>query len=251
MLTAVVLPTYNESENIARLLHLLREVLPEGFFLVVDDNSPDGTGVIAEQCALEFGNIEVLHRASKQGLGSAYRQGFAVALDRGVDVVVSMDVDFSHDPRVIPAMLASIVAGSDAVIGSRYVEGGGTKDWPLHRRLLSKWGNLYTAAILGVAVRDCTSGFRAYRATALTAIAPETTAAEGYAFLTELVVRLSRKGLVISEVPIMFADREKGTSKMSGRIIAESMLLVTRWGILHRLGQSRKMLKSVLHRRKS
>jgi len=207
--------------------------------------------VIAEQCALEFGNIEVLHRASKQGLGSAYRQGFAVALDRGVDVIVSMDVDFSHDPRVIPAMLASIAAGSDAVIGSRYVDGGGTKDWPLHRRLLSKWGNLYTAAILGVRVRDCTSGFRAYRATALTAIAPETTAAEGYAFLTELVVRLSRKGLVISEVPIMFADREKGTSKMSGRIIAESMLLVTRWGILHRLGQSRKMLNSWVHRAKS
>jgi len=121
----------------------------------------------------------------------------------------------------------------------------------LHRRLLSKWGNLYTAAILGVRVRDCTSGFRAYRATALTAIAPETTAAEGYAFLTELVVRLSRKELVISEVPIMFADREKGTSKMSGRIIAESMLLVTRWGILHRLGQSRKMLNSWVHRAKS
>jgi len=251
VLTAVVLPTYNESENIARLLHQLREVLPEGFFLVVDDNSPDGTGVIAEQCALEFGNIEVLHRASKQGLGSAYRQGFAVALDRGVDVIVSMDVDFSHDPRVIHAMLASITAGSDAVIGSRYVDGGGTKDWPLHRRMLSKWGNLYTAAILGVRVRDCTSGFRAYRATALAAIAPETTAAEGYAFLTELVVRLSRKGLVISEVPIMFADREKGTSKMSGRIIAESMLLVTRWGIIHRLGQLQKMMKSWVRRRKS
>ena len=218
---------------------------------MVDDNSPDGTGLIAEQCALEFGNIEVLHRASKQGLGSAYRQGFAVALDRGVDVIVSMDVDFSHDPLAIPAMLASITAGSDAVIGSRYVDGGGTKDWPLHRRLLSKWGNLYTAAILGVRVRDCTSGFRAYRATALTAIAPETTAAEGYAFLTELVVRLSRKELVISEVPIMFADREKGTSKMSGRIIAESMLLVTRWGILHRLGQSRKMLTSWVDRAKS
>ena len=251
MLTAVVLPTYNESENIARLLQQLREVLPEAFFLVVDDNSPDGTGVIAEQCALEFGNIEVLHRASKQGLGSAYRQGFVVALDRGVDVIVSMDVDFSHDPRVIPAMLASIASGSDVVIGSRYVAGGGTKDWPLHRRLLSKWGNLYTAAILGVRVRDCTSGFRAYRATALAAIAPETTAAEGYAFLTELVVRISRKGLVISEVPIMFADREKGTSKMSGRIIAESMLLVTRWGILHRLGQSQKMMKSWVRRRKS
>jgi dolichol-phosphate mannosyltransferase len=251
VLVAVVLPTYNESENIARLLTQLRTVLPDGRLYVVDDNSPDGTGDIAERCARELGGIEVLHRPGKQGLGSAYRQGFAHVIAQGVDVVVSMDVDFSHDPLVIPAMLAAIEAGSDAVIGSRYVTGGGTKNWPLHRRLLSRWGNLYTASVLGVKVRDCTSGFRAYRATALASIAPETTKAEGYAFLSELVVRLSRRGLKISEVPILFVDRENGTSKMSGRIIVESMLLVTRWGVTHRWNQAKNLVQAKIRERKS
>jgi dolichol-phosphate mannosyltransferase len=251
VLVAVVLPTYNESENIARLLTQLRTVLPDGRLYVVDDNSPDGTGDIAERCARELGGIEVLHRPGKQGLGSAYRQGFAHVIAQGVDVVVSMDVDFSHDPLVIPAMLVAIEAGSDAVIGSRYVTGGGTKNWPLHRRLLSRWGNLYTASVLGVKVRDCTSGFRAYRATALASIAPETTKAEGYAFLSELVVRLSRRGLKISEVPILFVDRENGTSKMSGRIIVESMLLVTRWGVAHRWNQAKNLVQAKIRERKN
>ncbi len=251
MLVAVVLPTYNESENIARLLTQLRNVLPAARLFVVDDNSPDGTGDIAERCARELGGIEVLHRPGKQGLGSAYRQGFTHVIAQGVDVVVSMDVDFSHDPLAIPAMLAAIESGSDAVIGSRYVSGGGSKNWPLHRRLLSRWGNLYTGAVLGVKVRDCTSGFRAYRSSALAAIAPETTKAEGYAFLSELVVRLSRRGLKISEVPILFIDRENGTSKMSGRIIIESMLLVTRWGISHRLNQVVKLVQKKFRERKN
>jgi len=251
VLVAVVLPTYNESENIARLLTQLRNVLPAARLFVVDDNSPDGTGDIAERCAREMGGIEVLHRPGKQGLGSAYRQGFTHVIAQGVDVVVSMDVDFSHDPLAIPAMLAEIESGSDAVIGSRYVSGGGTKNWPLHRRLLSRWGNLYTGAVLGVKVRDCTSGFRAYRSSALAAIAPETTKAEGYAFLSELVVRLSRRGLKISEVPILFIDRENGTSKMSGRIIIESMLLVTRWGISHRLNQTVKLVQKKFRERRN
>jgi dolichol-phosphate mannosyltransferase len=248
---AVVLPTYNESENIARLLTQLRTVVPDGRLYVVDDNSPDGTGDIAERCAAELGGIEVIHRPGKQGLGSAYRQGFAHVIAQGVDVIVSMDVDFSHDPLSIPAMLAAIDAGSDAVIGSRYVNGGGTKNWPLHRRLLSRWGNLYTGAVLGVKVRDCTSGFRVYRASALAAIAPETTKAEGYAFLSELVVRLSRRGSKISEVPILFIDRENGTSKMSGRIIVESMLLVTRWGIVHRWNQTKKFVQTKFRERRN
>lgn len=251
MRVAVVLPTYNESENIARLLTQLRTVVPDGRLYVVDDNSPDGTGDIAERCAVELGGIEVIHRPGKQGLGSAYRQGFAYVIAQGADVIVSMDVDFSHDPLTIPAMLAAIDAGSDAVIGSRYVNGGGTKNWPLHRRLLSRWGNLYTGAVLGVKVRDCTSGFRAYRASALAAIAPETTKAEGYAFLSELVVRLSRRGSKISEVPILFIDRENGTSKMSGRIIVESMLLVTRWGIAHRWNQAKKFVQTKFRERKN
>ena len=228
---AVVLPTYNEAENLRPMVRRLREVLPDVRIVIADDNSPDGTGRIADECALEFGNIDVLHRPGKQGLGNAYRHGFAHVLATDVDVVVTMDVDFSHDPAVIPSMLNAIDAGADAVVGSRYVRGGGTVNWPIHRRLLSRWGNLYTGALLGVKVRDCTSGFRAYRRAALQAIAPETTVADGYAFLTELVLRLARSGHSIAEVPITFKERERGTSKMSGRIIAESMLLVTRWGV--------------------
>jgi dolichol-phosphate mannosyltransferase len=209
----VVVPTYNESENVQRLLAAVRAAVPAADVLLVDDNSPDGTGALAEATAAELGQIKVLHRPGKQGLGSAYRNGFTVALDDGYDVIVSMDVDFSHDPTVIPALLAAIEAGADAAIGSRYVPGGGTANWPAHRRLLSRWGNRYTGLVLGLGVRDATSGFRAYRATALADIAPASTTAEGYAFLTEL------------------RDREHGTSKMSSRIVIESMLLVTRWGI--------------------
>lgn len=233
----MVVPTYNEMENIQALLAAVRGAVPMASILVVDDNSPDGTGALAEQAAAELGQIKVIHRPGKQGLGSAYRNGFTVALDEGYDVVVSMDVDFSHDPNVIPSLLAAIEAGADGVIGSRYVPGGATADWPLHRRLLSRWGNRYTGAVLGLRVRDCTSGFRAYRATALRDIDPSSTSAEGYAFLTELVRRLVVRGHDVAEVPIVFRDREFGTSKMSTRIIAESMLLVTRWGvgdILHR-----------------
>ncbi|MEN9800958.1 MAG: polyprenol-phosphate mannosyltransferase, partial [Actinomycetota bacterium] len=155
------------------------------------------------------------------------------------DVVVTMDSDLSHDPLVIPSMIGAISAGADAVIGSRYVAGGGTENWPIHRRLLSRWGNRYTGWILNVPVRDCTSGFRAYRLGALRSIRPETTSAEGYAFLTELVVRLCRRGYRIEEIPILFVDRTAGTSKMSRQIIVESMTLVTRWGLSRRLGRER------------
>ncbi len=165
----VVVPTYDERENVQAFLAAVRDAVPGADVLVVDDNSPDGTGAAAEQSAAELGQIKVLHRPGKQGLGSAYRNGFQVALDEGYDVVVSMDVDFSHDPAVIPTMLVAIEAGADAVIGSRYVPGGGTADWPVHRRLLSRWGNRYTSAVLGLGVHDSTSGFRAYRSAALRA----------------------------------------------------------------------------------
>jgi len=231
---AVVLPTYNEAENIDRLLRELRSIVPEARLLVVDDASPDGTGRLAEACAAELGSIDVVHRAVKDGLGNAYRFAFERVIGEGFDVVVTMDSDFSHDPEVIPRMLDAIESGSDVVVGSRYVPGGGTRDWPLHRRLLSRWGNVYTGWILGVGVRDCTSGFRAYRASALAAIHPETTRADGYAFLTELMVRSVRQGARVVEVPIVFVDRRYGTSKMSSRIVLESMLLVTRWGLGHR-----------------
>ena len=235
MRAVVVLPTYNEAENIVAFLRALRAAVPEADVLVVDDNSPDGTAALAEEMAAELGRIKVLVRAGKQGLGAAYRHGFTTAFDEDYDTIISMDADFSHDPAAIPTMLQLVADSADAVIGSRYVPGGATVDWPLRRRLLSRWGNRYTAAILRLPVRDCTSGFRAYRATALRAIDPASTTAEGYAFLTELARKLIANGSAIVETPITFRDRQFGTSKMSGRIIAESMLLITRWGLADRL----------------
>ncbi len=234
MRTVVVLPTYNEAENIVGFLRAVREAVPDADVLVVDDNSPDGTAGLAEETASELGRIKVLHRAGKQGLGAAYRHGFTTAFDEGYEAIVSMDSDFSHDPATIPTMLQLVTDGADAVVGSRYVPGGSTVDWPLHRRLLSKWGNRYTAAVLRLPVCDCTSGFRAYRADALCAIDPASTTAEGYAFLTELVRKLIAAGSTIVETPIVFRDRQFGVSKMSARIIAESMLLVTKWGLFDR-----------------
>jgi len=230
----VVLPTFNEAENIVGFLRAVRDAVPEADILVVDDHSPDGTAGLAEESASELGRIKVLHRAGKLGLGAAYRHGFTTAFDEAYDAIVSMDADYSHDPTVIPTMLHLLEDGADAVIGSRYVPGGTTVDWPLRRRVLSKWGNRYTAAVLRLPVRDCTSGFRAYRAAALRAIDPASTSAEGYAFLTELVRKLIANGATVVETPIVFRDRRFGTSKMSARIIAESMLLVTKWGLFDR-----------------
>ncbi|MEX2625597.1 MAG: polyprenol monophosphomannose synthase [Ilumatobacteraceae bacterium] len=236
----VVLPTYNEVENLEPFLRRVRASVPDACVLVVDDASPDGTGALADRLADELGHVDVVHRAGKAGLGSAYRDGFTRALERGADVLVSMDADLSHDPAVLPDLLSAIRAPSvdgrpvDMVIGSRYVPGGDVVDWPAHRRLLSRWGNRYTAWVLGLPVRDCTSGYRAYRAEAVRAIDHAATTAEGYAFLTELVRRMADADRVISEVPITFVDRRRGSSKMSGRIVAESMLLVTRWGVVDR-----------------
>lgn len=239
MHVTVVLPTYNERENIAGVMERIRSAAPEARILVIDDASPDGTATAARMAGEALGLVEVVDRKSKDGLGSAYRYAFARILGDSTasdeDIVVTMDSDFSHDPAVIPEMVRVIESGADAVIGSRYVPGGGTVNWPLHRRVLSLWGNRYTAWILDVPVRDCTSGFRAYRVRAMREIRPETTTAEGYAFLTELVVRLCRRGSRIAETPILFVDRTSGTSKMSARIIVESMTLVTKWGVLRRI----------------
>ena len=235
MRTLVVLPTYNEAGNIVDFVHAVRSAAPSADILVVDDNSPDGTGLLAEQLAAADSSVSVLHRTAKAGLGAAYRHGFSVAFERGYDVIVSMDSDFSHDPAVIPVMIARIEQGADVVVGSRYVHGGGTIDWPLRRQILSKWGNRYTGFVIGLKVRDCTSGFRAYRASMLERARPGDTKAEGYAFLTELVYRLDRAGARVVETPIIFRDRERGVSKMSGRIIIESMLRDTTWGVRERL----------------
>ena len=251
MRAVIVLPTYNERENIGTFVRATRRVeLPTRAgddvvldVLIVDDSSPDGTAEVARQVAAEVdgapgsnqGATTVLVRPGKQGLGSAYRDGFASVLERSgpdaYDVVISMDADLSHDPQVLPEMLRRLADGADLVVGSRYVRGGGTTDWPIRRQLLSKWGNAYTRLVLGLVTHDCTSGYRAYRATALAAVDPGSTGAEGYAFLTELVRRLTRSGFTVVETPIVFRDRTAGRSKMSGRIIVESMLLVTQWGV--------------------
>lgn len=228
---AIVSPTYNERENIVWFLEAVRAVMPDAEIFVVDDNSPDGTGDEADRLAAELSNITVVHREGKKGLGSAYRHGFTVAIEAGFDVIVSMDVDRSHDPHALPSITAAMERGADIVVGSRYVAGGSTANWPLHRRVLSSWGNRYTRTVLGLDVRDCTSAYRGYRAEVLRAIEPNTTRAEGYAFLTELLRRAKGQHRVVVEVPIEFVDRDYGSSKMSSRIIAESMLLVTAWGL--------------------
>ena len=225
-----MLPTYQERANIEPFLRAVRAAADVDV-LVVDDNSPDGTGAAAEEVGEEIGGIDVLHRPEKAGLGSAYREGFDHAMRDAYDVILSMDADFSHDPAILPDFLAAIDAGADAVIGSRYVPGGEVVDWPPHRRLLSRWGNAYTRGVLRISAHDCTSGYRAYRADTLKAIDPGSTTAEGYAFLTELARRLTRQGARIEEIPIAFRDRVRGKSKMSLRVISESMLLVTRWGL--------------------
>ena len=239
MRSLVVVPTYQEAANVERFLAAVRAAVPTAEVLVVDDNTPDHTGELAEKVAAELGQITVLHREAKDGLGAAYRHAFAWALAEGYDVVVQMDCDFSHDPAVIADLIAAVRDGADCSIGSRYVPGGSTPNWPLHRQVLSRYGNRYTAAVLGLGIRDATSGFRAYRGETLARIDVDTTRSNGYAFMGELANRMVQEGLKIVEVPITFVDRAYGSSKMSARIIAESMAIVTLNGIRSRTGRGR------------
>jgi dolichol-phosphate mannosyltransferase len=231
----VVIPTYQEAENIATVLARVRAALPQATVLVVDDGSPDGTADLAEATGAEVGQVEVLRRHEKSGLGSAYRAGFAHGLAQGFDMLIQMDADLSHDPADLPRLVAPVEAGASVTIGSRYVPGGHTPHWPLRRRLLSRMGNRYTGLVLGLGVRDATAGFRAYRAGLLDEISYETTSADGYAFQVEMAYRVRLAGGDIREVPIVFRDRVRGISKMSGRIVVEAMLLVTWWGVRDRL----------------
>lgn len=245
MRSIVVVPTYQEAENIVGLLQAVRRSVPDAEILVLDDNSPDGTGKLAEETAEELGSITVIHRPIKDGLGAAYREGFAWALARPFDVIVQMDCDFSHDPVVVADLIAAVKgpeATAHAAIGSRYVPGGSTPNWPLHRRMLSRYGNRYTAAVLSIGVHDVTSGFRAYQAAALRAAHPETTRSSGYAFMSELARRLDRQGYTFREIPITFLDRTYGSSKMSVSIMVESLTLVTVWGLRERLRSARGSL---------
>lgn len=240
----LVVPTYQEADNIEPFLRAARLALPGARMIVCDDDSPDGTGSIAEQVGRELGDVEVLHRPAKQGLGNAYRHGFRIALDRGADVIVQMDVDFSHPHAMLPDMVDRVRAGADVVIGSRYVPGGGTPDWPIHRRMLSHAGNLYARRVLGLAVRDATSGMRAYRARSLRQIRVGTTRANGYGFMLETIRRLNGAGARVEEVPLVFRDRVAGTSKMSARIMVETWLLVTWWGVSARFPRAARTLRT-------
>jgi dolichol-phosphate mannosyltransferase len=228
----VVIPTFNESENIERVLHKVRGALPDATVLVVDDGSPDGTADMAEKLGGEIGNIEVLRRTEKAGLGSAYRAGFRWGLDRGYDACVEMDADLSHDPDALPGLVAPLEQGDvELVIGSRYVPGGSIPKWAWHRRLVSRGGNVYASVLLGFGITDSTSGFRVYAATVLRRITLDTIRAEGYGFQIEMTYRAKRAGAAIVEVPIRFVDRTEGESKMSTFIVVEAFALVTWWGI--------------------
>jgi dolichol-phosphate mannosyltransferase len=233
--TLVVLPTYDEAVNIADVLAQLRAAAPDVDVLVVDDSSPDGTADVAKATAAELGQIDVEVRARKDGLGNAYRHGFRIGIDRGYEVLMQMDADLSHDPESVPALLAAIDAGADTVIGSRYVPGGSIPHWPWYRRAMSRYGNLYACAVLGMTVHDATSGFRAYRVGALQDIDVFSTRAKGYGFQIETAYRVSRSGRELAEVPITFTDRVRGYSKMSLTVAAEELLLVTWWGFRDRV----------------
>jgi dolichol-phosphate mannosyltransferase len=235
MRTLVIIPTYLEAENIADVLAKVRVAAPEVDLLVVDDASPDGTADLARAAAKDLGRVDVLVRPGKGGLGGAYRAGFKQAFAKGYEVVVQMDADLSHPPERLPALLAEVDAGADIAIGSRYVKGGATANWPLVRQLLSRAGNLYASTVLGLGVKDATAGFRAYRADILETVEASATKATGYGFQLELSYRAHRLGATIVEVPITFNDRVRGVSKMSWHIIGEAMSLVTWWGLRDRV----------------
>jgi dolichol-phosphate mannosyltransferase len=230
----VVVPTYLEAENIEEFLRRTRAAVPDADVLVVDDNSPDGTADLAQRVGAELGSVDVLRRPAKRGLGSAYRAGFRIGIDRGYDLLAQIDADLSHDPAALRALLAAVDDGADLAIGSRYVPGGAIPHWPPLRRAMSRYGNRYAAALLRYRVKDSTSGYRVFRAATLEAVEFGATKANGYLFQIELAYRTHLWGGRITEVPITFTDRVRGHSKMSWRVVAEEMTWVTWWGVRDR-----------------
>ena len=239
MKALVVLPTYNEADNIAEVLRRLRLAVPSADILVVDDASPDGTAKIALASAADLGAVDVLVRSGKLGLGSAYRDGFTAGLRRGYQVLVEMDGDLSHDPAALPALLEAVESGADLVVGSRYIPGGSIPHWSGYRCALSRWGNRYACCALALPLADATSGFRAYRADIVARLDLASLRSDGYGFQIEMAYRVARAGGSIVEVPIEFVDRARGTSKMSFRIVVEALLLVTWWGVRDLPGRRR------------
>jgi dolichol-phosphate mannosyltransferase len=233
---AVIIPTYNEAENLESIVARVRAAVPAADILVTDDNSPDGTGDIAEKLALTDDHVHVLRRPGKQGLGAAYLAGFGWALDRGYGAMVEMDADGSHDPAELPALLTAL-EDADLVVGSRWVRGGTVLNWPRSRELLSRGGNAYARRMLGLSVHDATGGFRAYRAATLHDIELHSVTSQGYCFQIDLTLRSIRAGKTVVEVPITFTERTQGSSKMSRAIVAEALWRVTVWGIAARLGR--------------
>ena len=232
----MVVPTFNEADNLAWIVARLRRAQPGVDVLVVDDNSPDGTGAIADELAASDPRVSVLHRTAKGGLGAAYLHGFATALAAGYDVIGEMDADGSHQPEQLERLLAALV-DADLVIGSRWVPGGSVLNWPRRRELLSRGGNLYVRVLLGVGVRDATAGFRLFRRTTLEKIDLASVQSTGYVFQTDLVARTLRAGLTVREVPIEFVERVRGDSKMSGAVATESLKRITAWGLRERRDQ--------------
>jgi dolichol-phosphate mannosyltransferase len=231
----VIIPTVDEADNLPDLLRRVRASARDADVLIVDGASTDGTAELAEQLGAELGGITVVRQTERNGIGGAYRTGFDHGLAHGYDVLLEMDADLSHDPKELPILIGRAGAGARLAIGSRYVPGGGTPDWPWRRRWLSKWGNRYVNITLGLRVRDATAGYRAFRAETLREIDYRTTRANGYAFQVEMVYRVARSGGGIVEEPITFRDRTRGTSKMSMRIVVEALLLVTGWAFRTRV----------------
>lgn len=239
----VVIPTYNERENIERIVSRLRAALPNAHGLIVDDGSPDGTGQIADRLAAESdGHIHVMHRTEKNGLGAAYVAGFTWGMERDYAVLVEMDADGSHAPEDLPRMLDAL-EDADLAIGSRYVSGGKVVNWPKHRYLLSWGANTYVRVALGARVKDMTAGFRAYRREALQKLRIDNVASRGYCFQIDLGWRTIEAGFTVVEVPITFTEREHGVSKMSGDVIREALIRVTKWGLRRRRDQLKALLK--------
>jgi dolichol-phosphate mannosyltransferase len=227
---AVVVPTYNERQNLESVAGRVRDAVPEADLLIVDDNSPDGTGELADKLAAADPHVHVMHRPGKSGLGAAYIAGFGWALERGYGAMVEMDADGSHQPEDLPQLLAALEQ-ADLVVGSRWIPGGKIVNWPKNRELLSRSANIYVRLMMGIKVRDATGGFRAYRAGTLRQIALGEVVSQGYCFQIDLTLRTLAAGLTVTEIPITFVEREHGTSKMSNAIVLEAFWRVARWGI--------------------
>jgi dolichol-phosphate mannosyltransferase len=238
----VIVPTYNERDNIETIIDRVLQSVPDANVLVADDGSPDGTGKIADELAMSDSRVHVLHRTEKAGLGAAYIAGFGWGLDRDYDVFVEMDADGSHAPEQLPRLLAAL-RNADLVLGSRWVAGGTVVNWPKSRELLSRSANLYTRVALGIPVRDATGGYRAYRRRVLESIDLAGVSSQGYCFQVDLAWRAVLAGFRVVEVPITFADRERGESKMSGAVVREALWRVTDWGARHRVDQVRRVVR--------